>query len=224
MNPTIFYCYDAYCGWCYGFSPVIKKIEADYHDSMHTEVLSGGMILPEKPVHIGVTANYILNAYKTVEEYSGMEFGKDYLWHIENPDLSDWYPNSEKPAIAMSVFKEYYPERQVEFAADVQIALHFEGRDLTDDESYKHLLEKYSIQHEAFYEKLKSEEYKEKAYYEFALCKQLQVTGYPCVLLQTSETKFHLLARGYTSYENLKERIENVLKELSEPQRHKVTK
>lgn len=214
MNPVIFYCYDAYCGWCYGFSPVIKKIEAEYHNILHTEVLSGGMILPEKPVHIGASANYILNAYKTVEEYSGMEFGKDYLWHLENPDLSDWYPNSEKPAIAMCVFKEYYPERQVEFAADLQIALHFEGRDLTDDAAYNHLLEKYSIQAEAFFTKMKSEEYKEKAHYEFALCKQLQVTGYPCVMLQSGESKFYLLAKGYTSYDNLKARIENVLSDL----------
>jgi putative protein-disulfide isomerase len=215
MNLTLFYCYDAYCGWCYGFSPVIKKIAATYQKEMHTEVLSGGMVLPEKPIHISATAGYILNAYKTVEEYSKVEFGKDYLWHIENPDLSDWYPNSEKPAIAMCIFKEYYPDRQIEFAADLQIALHYDGRDLTDDAAYDHLLEKYSIQPEAFFTKLNDEAYKEKAYYEFALCKQLQVTGFPCVMLQTAESKFYLLARGYTSYENLKERISNVLKEIS---------
>lgn len=214
MNPTLFYCYDAYCGWCYGFSPVIQKIASVYHDNIHTEVLSGGMVLPEKPVHISATAGYIQKAYKTVEEYSGVEFGKDYLWHIEHPDLSDWYPNSEKPAIALCIFKEYYPDRQVEFAADLQIALHFEGRDLTDDAAYDHLLEKYSIQHEAFFTKLKSEEYKEKAHYEFALCKQLQVNGFPCLLLQTNETKFYLVARGYTSYEDVAERLKRILAEI----------
>ena len=216
MNLTLFYCYDAYCGWCYGFSPVIKKIAEEFKQQLFTEVLSGGMVLPEKPVHIGVTAGYILNAYKTVEAYSKVEFGKDYLWHIENPDLSDWYPNSEKPAIALCLFKEFYPERQVEFAADLQIALHYEGRDLTDDAAYDHLLEKYSIQPEAFFSKLNSGVYKEKAYYEFALCKQLQVNGFPSVLLQTAESKFYLLARGYTSYENLHQRIKNVLQGLED--------
>ena len=66
------------------------------------------------------------------------------------------------------------------------------------------------------FSKLKSEEYKEMAYYEFALCKQLQVTGYPAVLMQVSETKFHLLAQGYTPYQELKERIEEVLREMVE--------
>jgi putative protein-disulfide isomerase len=133
---------------------------------------------------------------------------------INNPDLSDWYPNSEKPAIAMCIFKEIYPDRQVAFAADLQEALHNEGRDLTDEEAYRNLLEKYSIQPELFYEKLKSETYKEQAYYEFALVKQLQVTGYPCVLLQMNETKFHLLARGYTTYKDLSERLRTVLASL----------
>jgi putative protein-disulfide isomerase len=217
MNQTIFYCYDAYCGWCYGFSPVIKKIAEEFKDKLNFEVLSGGMIISDHPKPIAVTAGYIQKAYKVVEEHTGIRFGADYLWHINHPELSDWFPDSEKPAIAMCIFKDYYPERQVEFAADLQYALHYEGRDLCDDEAYRHLLEKYSIREETFYSKLKSEAYKEKAQYEFALCKQLKITGFPAVLLQANESKFYLLARGYTGYDELKERIENVLKEI-EPQ------
>ncbi|WP_207492063.1 DsbA family protein [Aridibaculum aurantiacum] len=214
MKPLLIYCYDAYCGWCYGFSGTIKELVEEYADQLEADVLSGGMILPEKPVHISATAGYIKNAYTTVEEYSGVQFGQDYLWHINNPEESDWYPNSEKPAIAMCIFKEYYPERAVEFAHDLQYSLHYEGRDLTDNEAYRHLLEKYSIQPERFYEKLQSDTYKEKAYYEFALCKQLQVTGYPTVFLQTGELKFHMIARGYTDAQSLKERVDAVLATL----------
>ena len=213
MNPVLIYCYDAYCGWCYGFSPIIKKIANEYKLQFDIDVLSGGMILPEKPVHISASAAYIASAYKNVEELTGIKFGQDYLWHINHPDDSDWYPHSEKPAIAMCIFKEFYPERAIEFSADLQYALHYKGRDLTDNESYLHLLEKYSIQAEIFFEKLASDAYKEMAYYEFSLMKQLQVTGYPCVFIQTGELKFIMVASGYTSYETLKARIENVLNE-----------
>lgn len=211
MKPVLIYCYDAYCGWCYGFSPVIKRIADEYKDMLETDVLSGGMILPEKPAHISTIAPYIQKGYKTVEELTGIKFGEDFLWHIFNYEDSDWHPNSEKPAIAMCIFKEFYPERSVEFASDLQHALNYEGRDLTDDEAYRHLLEKYSIHPEVFYERLNSEEYKEKAYYEFSLVKQLQVTGFPCVFIQTDELKFHMVARGFTDYETLKQRIDNVL-------------
>lgn len=210
---NLIYCYDAYCGWCYGFSEVMKKIFSEYKNQFDFEVLSGGMILPEEPVSINATAKYVEGAYKRVEEITGIKFGEDYLWHINHPEISDWFPDSEKPAIALCVFKEYFPELQVSFAADLQYALHFEGRDLTDDEAYRWLLDKYNIPEEEFYEKLDDEEYKEKAHYEFALCKQLNVTGFPAVFIQLTDSKFYLIAEGFTDFDTLHQRIENVLNE-----------
>lgn len=211
MKKTLIYCYDAYCGWCYGFSEVMKKIYSEYKNVLHFDVYSGGMILPDEPVHIDATAAYIESAYPRVEEITGVKFGEDYLWHIRNPDKSDWYPNSLKPAIALCILKEYHPDMQISFAADLQYALHFEGRDLTDDEAYRHLLDKYNIPEESFYEKLHDKEYEEKARYDFAVCKQLNVTGFPAVFIQVSETKFFMVGSGYTDFQSLKERIDNVL-------------
>jgi putative protein-disulfide isomerase len=213
MQPILIYCYDAYCGWCYGFSPVLKKIEEKFKGTIDIEVLSGGMMIEENVAPIEKIAPFIQTAHTRVEEITGIKFGDDFLWHINNPDQSDWVMNSEKPAIALCIFKEYYPEKQLSFAGDLQYALNYEGRDLDDDEAYRHLLDKYGINPEAFYSKLHSEAYKEQAYYEFALCKQLQVTAFPAVLLQLSETKFHLLARGFTPYEAIEERMELVMNE-----------
>lgn len=215
IQPTIYYCYDAYCGWCYGFSNVITALYDNYKNEVFFEVLSGGMIMPETPQHIAPLAAYIQTAYKEVEERTGVTFGPDFLWHIFHPDESDWYPDSTKAAIALCIFKEYHPHKAVEIAADLQYALNFEGRDLTDDEAYRHLLVKYSIPEEAFYQKLKSEECREKAYYEMALVKELQVDGFPSVLLQIAEAKFYLLSRGYVDYNTLKSRMEKGLKEAS---------
>ncbi len=211
MKPAIIYCYDAYCGWCYGFGPVIKRITTEYKNDLDIEVLSGGMMIDEHVMPIEKIGPYIQEEYKRVEELAGVKYGEDYLWHINNPDKSDWVMNSEKPAIALCILKEYYSERQLEFATDLQYALNYEGRDLDDDEAYRHLLDKYNIQPEAFYSKLNADEYKEMAHYEFALMKQLQVTGYPTVFIQTGETKFVMVAKGYTHYEVLKERVDNVM-------------
>ncbi len=155
--------------------------------------------------------NILKELTKEWKKLPALNSEEDYLWHIKNPEQSDWFPNSEKPAIALCIFKEYYPLQQVSFAADLQYALHFEGRDLTDDEAYRLLLEKYNIPAEEFYEKLHDEEYKDKAHHEFAMCKQLQVTGFPAVFIQLSDTKFYLVASGYTPYDVLAERIEKVL-------------
>ncbi len=215
MKPMLIYCYDAYCGWCYGFSLVMKQIWGEYKDKLDMEVLSGGMMTGEEAMPIEKIGPFIQQSYKRVEDLTGIRFGEDFLWHINNPEKSDWVMNSEKPAIALCILKEIYPERQLEFASALQHALNYEGRDLDDDEAYRHLLDKYCLNQEMFYSKFKSEEYKEQAYYEFSLCKQLQVTGFPTVLVQTGELKFVMVARGYTAFTALKERIENVLKEMA---------
>lgn len=194
---------------------MITRIAEAYKDKLAFDVLSGGMLFDEHPQHIGAIAPYIQKAHKTVEEMTGATFGDDFLWHIFNHEQSDWFPESTMPAIALCIFKEYYPDDAVAIAADIQYALNFEGRDLTDKEAYRHLVHKYNIPEEDFYQKLKSEEYKEKAYYEFALVKQLQVSGFPTVLLQVSDSKFYLLAQGYTEYDTLKGRIDKVLEELA---------
>ena len=216
MNkPSLIYCYDAYCGWCYGFSPVMKKIAVQYKNDFFIEVLSGGMMVGEEVMPIEKIGLYIKKAYKRVEELTGIKFGEDFLWHINNPDKSDWVMNSEKPAIALCVFKEYYPDDAILFATDLQHALNYEGRDLDDDEAYRHLLQKYSVPEEEFFIKLKIDTFKEKAQYEFALCKHLQVTGFPQVFIQQNDQKFYLITKGFSDYDTMNERIQNVLKEIN---------
>jgi len=212
-KPILIYCYDAYCGWCYGFSPVMKKISARFQEIVDIEVLSGGMLIDESIAPIEKIAPLILNEYKRVEEVTGVKFGEDFLWHVKNPDQSDWVMNSEKPAIALCIAKEIYPDKQLDFASDLQQALNAEGRDLDDDEAYRHLVSKYQFNEKAFYEKLHSDEYKSMARYEFALCKQLQVMGFPAVLLQISETQFYLVASGYTPFDELQQRLEAIFAE-----------
>jgi putative protein-disulfide isomerase len=213
MTPKIIYCYDAYCGWCYGFSPVIKQIWESNKDQFDFETISGGMIPVEATQHIGHIASYIKDAYKTVENMTGVTFGPDYLWHINHPDESDWFPNSEMAAIAMAIFREVYPDLSVAFASDLQYALHFEGRDLTDKEAYRHLVEKYRLNEEEFYSKLASAVYKEKAYYDFALVQQLRVNGFPTVFLQLEESKLYMIARGYSDLASVENRINKILAE-----------
>jgi len=213
MKPKIIYCYDAYCGWCYGFSPVIRELWVKYREQFDFETISGGMIPVEATKHIGAIAEYIQGAYQTVEQMTGVTFGKDYLWHIFNPDESDWYPNSEMAAIAMAIFREVYPDQTIAFASDLQYSLYEEGRDLTDKEAYRHLLEKYSIDTEVFYQKLGSDAYKEKAYYDFSLIKQLRVNGFPTVFLQLDESKLYMISRGFSTLDDVEQRMNKIMAE-----------
>src|SRR6478609_8497696 len=215
MKPVIYYCYDAYCGWCYGFSPVIKRIWEEYRDQFDFQVLSGGMIRPDTPRHIRVIAPMIQSGYKQVESMTGVTFGTDFLWHVFNPEESDWFPDSLKPAIAMAVFREYLTLLQVPFACDLQYALNYEGRDLCDNEAYRHLLEKYELPVDEFYAKIKSEQYHDLAVYDFSLVQQLRVTGFPSMFLQVNDKKLYQVSRGFLDYESVRATIERIKMEAA---------
>jgi putative protein-disulfide isomerase len=214
MQPILIYCYDAWCGWCYGFSSVMQQLQQKYAERLPIEVISGGMILPEKPIPVKMMAPFILEHYPKVEAVTGVRFGADFLWHMKNPDQSDWFPSSEKSAVALAIFKTYLPERQLDFAADLQHALFVEGRDLTDDEAYRHLLVKYGIDEIAFYEQMRQVSFLQKAREEFELCKKLQATGFPQLMLRVSENKIFLITRGYADYASVELKIEPILSSL----------
>jgi len=210
MKQNLVYCYDAYCGWCYGFRPVMQQVAAQYADRFYITVLSGGMILPQKPMPVGVVAAHIRDAYKNVETATGVAFGADYLWHIYHPEQSDWFPDSRKPAIALSVIKTYFPDKALSFASDLQYALHYEGRDLTDDEAYRHLLPAYGMTAGQFYRDLADPAFFKKAEEDFMLVQRLRVTGFPAVFIQGEGQKFYQVGNGYVPFEVLKERLDAV--------------
>ncbi|MBC7914422.1 MAG: DsbA family protein [Pyrinomonadaceae bacterium] len=208
----IIYVFDALCSWCYGFSPVIKTLFETYQDKFEFEVISGGMILGDRAGPIGEVASYINSSYKNIESTTGIKFGKAFLTHLEKGAMRF---SSEKPAIALSVFKSFQPERAVVFAHDLQQSIYFDGKDPNHNELYRYLAVNFGIDPDEFEKKLMFEEYHNAAYYDFALAKQLQVESYPAVLLQESESKFYLLAKGYTDFETLGLRITNILEEIT---------
>ncbi|WP_026898341.1 DsbA family protein [Daejeonella oryzae] len=212
MKPyKIIYIFDALCTWCYGFSPVIKGLYDIFGSKFEFEVLSGGMILNERAGSHADPSQAINASYPNVESTTGITFGKAFLDHLEKGMINY---SSEKPSIALSVFKTFQPEKAVLFAHDLQQSIYFDGKDPNSTELYRYLAVNFGIDPDEFESMLLQENYKDAAYYDFALVKQLQVESYPAVLVQENESKFFLIAKGFTDFETLELRLNNVIKEI----------
>jgi len=211
QKPKIIYVFDALCGWCYGFSPVIKAVNENYCDQFNFEVLSGGMMLGEKEGRIGLIAPYIKSAYKQVEETTGIVFGEPFLHELDKGQL---YFGSEFPAIGLAVLKSHLPDQAVHLAHELQNCIYFDGKGPSDPEVYRFIAVNHGVDPDLVEKQLQEESFKQAAYYEFALSRQLQVSGYPAAFIQTTDSKFYMIARGYADYETMELRINNVLKEI----------
>ncbi|MBC7384309.1 MAG: DsbA family protein [Bacteroidia bacterium] len=202
----IIYVFDPMCGWCYGFSAVIQKAAQKYAGEFDFEIISGGMVVGEREGPVGDFADYILSAYKRVEEASGVIFGEAYLAQLKTKQL---YSSSVKPAIAIEVFKNFHPLQAITFAAALQKAYFMDGLDLSKDEVYKALIKPYGINETIFLKSLNDDAMRKKTYDGFKQAANLGVNGYPAVMA-FKNGKYYALTNGFTDYETLEKSLEKI--------------
>jgi putative protein-disulfide isomerase len=115
----------------------------------------------------------------------------------------------------LSVFKSYHPDKAILFAHDIQNCINFDGKGPNDEEMYRYLAVNFGIDPDEFMHKMHEEKFKQLAYYDFALAKQLEVSGYPAAFIQSADNHFYMIAKGFTLLEDLEARIEKVLTEIN---------
>ena len=206
-NIKLVYYYDALCGWCYGFSPVMSKIENKYSDKLDIKVISGGLFLGSRAGRVNVVAPHIkAGAYKSVELRTGVKFGKPFLDDVFGN--GDMILNSLPPTIALNIVKEKYPDQEVQFAKMLLLAVYFDGIDPTDIESLANYAVKIGFDREDFVTKMKIQKYESAAEIEFELFRSSQYAGMPALVL-VKENKEHLIAHGYMNFEEIDKKLES---------------
>ncbi|MEQ8705412.1 MAG: DsbA family protein [Phaeodactylibacter sp.] len=196
------YVYDALCGWCYGFSPVITEFHNNHKEELEVEVISGGMITGGRIGPIGEVAGYISQAYKDVERATGVTFGKGFLEGVLQEGSAIF--TSIPPAVALAVFKQHQPEQAILFAARLQKAIYYDGIKPVDYEAYGPLAAEFGLDSDAFVAEMKRTENLQYAREEFQRASELGVTGFPSVFLE-HEGQLFVLARGYVPLSRLED-------------------
>ncbi len=208
IKDTIYYVYDPLCSWCYGFSPVIKKIKKDYKDQFDFQVISGGMQSGEQKQPVSAIRDYLKGAYKNVNERTGVEFGEKFMEVLEEGSrMLDSIP----PSIALTIVKDLKPEEALNFAASIQEAIYYDGFNWNSVEAYFPYLEQYDIDPEDFKQKFEDPIYKEKTLEDFKLAANFGVTGFPTVILKKDD-KYYLIAQGFVPFEQLNATVEKIFK------------
>lgn len=210
-KPAIYYIYDALCGWCYGFSPVINKFYEEHKNDFNFQVLSGGLVTGNKIGPIGVVAPYIKEGYKQVEKRTGIEFGEAFLEDILEPGEALF--SSIPPARAMALFRNQLPDKQIEFASRLQKAFYYDALPPADWNTYGKCAADFGLNADEFAEKMQHPKIEEVVYEEFRVVSHWGIQGFPAVVLQ-KENQAYLLTNGYTDYENLEDALSQIKEKI----------
>jgi putative protein-disulfide isomerase len=209
-RPKVIYIYDALCGWCFGFSPVMVQLFVNYQDQMEFDVISGGMVLGESMEPATELKDYIARTYRDIEKRTGITFGKPFLEGTLQDSTVIF--NSLRPAIAMAIFRSLFPETSILFASELQKAIYINGMHPDEPDAYKPLVDFFGVDPDDFTRRMKEKTYLMAAREDFSLVEKFDVEGFPAVLL-VKDNKVRFLTRGYIDYPALERRLLEALAE-----------
>lgn len=207
-NFRAFYFFDVLCGWCYGFSPVIRQLYERFKDQVEFTAVSGGMVTGDRAGPVAEMAPYLRQAYQRVEEVTGVKFGDGFLeGTLNNKDaiFSSW-----KPAIALAVFRTYHRKKTIPFAGALQRGVYYDGMLPDEWDSYGPYAQEFGIPAAEFIEKMKQPRYRESAEQDFSITADFGINGFPTLMLSSDE-KLYVLSKGYAPLEPLADKIEELL-------------
>ena len=209
--PELLYIQDPLCGWCYGTSPVINRLQEEFAGRLDVSVLCGGMVKGEDVGPIADSWDGLKTSLNDVEEVTGVPFGEAFK---ALGAAGEYVYDSEPPSRAIATFRQLTqdPARTVAFAHAVQAALFRDGQDLNDPSVYNSLLAPFGVDVVEFQRRWASPESARAAQQEFAAVARIGVEGFPTAVVRVGEQGY-VLARGFQPYEQLRAGLEELLRE-----------
>ncbi len=205
-RPVIYYIYDILCSWCYGFSANIQEFYEMYKEDIDFRVISGGMVLGENEMKIGDLSPEIVSSFSRIEEMSKRPFGEAFKALLEKGET---HLSSLPGALAMAAFRQYQPDNSIAFAKRMQEAFYQEGLPPTEAKTFGYCAEDFGMNAEDFMKLMVDKDRLELVRTEFEVVKKWGISGFPAVVYQEKD-KAYLLARGFTSLENLQESLKQI--------------
>ena len=199
----VFYAYEPLCGWCYGFSSELNKLIRRLAPVVDFKLINGGIFAGNKSLKMESISEHIKNNMGHVTERSGIEFGEKFINLLED---KNYRYDSKKASIAVSIIRDLFPEKTFEFAANIQKAFFYHGKDIQADSFYVELLKPYPINLTHFLERLNSDIEAIKIEYEFQNTERIGFKGYPATAIRV-KNKTSFLNQGFTTASQLTSKI-----------------
>lgn len=187
--------WDAYCGWCFGFEPVLLEFYKQ-HSELELEIVSGGLFIGNRVQPLS-TMPFIKEANQKIEQIFNITFGDKYNQLV---DEGSFQLNSVHPAAVFYAYKQKLTGVDLlELATHMQQAFFKDGKSLSSPETYIDITKGTSMENLLTKKELevilKTEQ---EATTDFQRARDLGVTSYPTVLMTDGKSIIDLRGEAMT--------------------------
>jgi putative protein-disulfide isomerase len=197
----LLYVFDAYCGWCHGFAPTIRRV-AEHNPGRPIEVISGGLFTGSRRVPVG-EFGYIAGANARISELTGAQFGAGYQRLIAD---GAFVMDSEAAARGYAALRHAAPERGLELAGAMQHAFYLDGRSLSEPATYRSIARSAGLDPDTVVADFEGPVARAAAAVDFGRAARLGVTGFP-TLLAVRNDSVTVLAYGQGNADQINARL-----------------
>lgn len=202
MKTKIYYVMDIMCGWCYGFSDTISKIEEKYRDAYEFNIIPGGMWIGDNVQTMNTAlGSYIKDHNVRIETLTGRKFGEGFNKNVlQSNRVLDSLPGAK----ALVLIQKLNKDVSFSFLKKVQEAFFVDGKDINDVKLYSEIAESFGIPKEDFEKQFNSEDLTKETFKQFNMVHSLGVASFPTVVAVQGDNK-EVIAQGYSTFEALNE-------------------
>ena len=201
MKTKIYYVMDTMCGYCYGMSDFITKIQEKYKEVYDFNILPGGMLIGDGVIKVDTSfSDFLKDSNKKVEKLTGKKFGEVYKENVleKKSIVLDSLPGAKAVVIIQKLKKEV----AFSFVKKVQEAFFVEGNDMNNIEVYTEIARSFNISSEEFEKEFNSEEIRLETIKCFEMVNSMGVEVFPTVVAEELG-KTTIKSKGYSNFEEL---------------------
>lgn len=198
VGPHLVYFADPMCSWCWGFSPVIQAVRAEFGERLPIRLIAGGLRPGNAKPMDEAAKSEIRTHWEHVHDASGQPF--EFGFFEREGFVYDTEPASR--AVVLS------RHRSMEDALDMLAALHrafYAGNeDVTDPVVLAGVAARLGFDPDVFREDLAGEELGAETWQDFAISQQAGVTGFPTLIAGSGAANdYALVTQGFQPGERL---------------------
>lgn len=177
----LYYIWDAYCGWSYGFNHILKEFLSN-HPDINLKMISGGLFIDEYARPIGEFSD-MATTNQAITQLYGTGFGEAYAEVLRQGEL---VLDSAYPATAFALMKNQVAKHaQLDLAMAIQNAFFQDGKSLSDLTVYLDLARRFGLTKQVLRQELEQAfAHQDLAKEEFEVAETLGVTSYPTLVLE----------------------------------------
>ncbi|MFD2245549.1 DsbA family protein [Pontibacter ruber] len=206
-SPVLLYVTDPMCAWCYGFTPVIRRLRALWQGRLKVEVILGGLNpYAEEPLTREQKEKLAVSWHR-VQTRTSLPF--NYGFFLRN----GFVYNTEPASRALLVVRQMRPLLTLEVLRALHSAFYVDGADLTNPYVLAQLIRPFGIREDVFLTLFESDVIMEQMEGEFDFVNTLGAKKLPSVYIEGPAGP-ELLATGFCQLDELEELLLKRLEEV----------